>query len=144
MTAEGTVTKIIDEKHATVKTVRKSACAECHKKGDGGCRACDIFLGSDTIETSVVNGVGAKEGDRVMIESSSSYVIFAAAVVFVLPIVCAILFYCLFAFAFSLSGFAPIAAGIGFLIGMIAAVIYGKTEKNKERIVITKIIDKDI
>ena len=91
MTAEGTVTKIIDEKHATVKTVRKSACAECHKKSDGGCRACDIFLGSDTIETSVVNSVGAKEGDRVIIESSSSYVIFAAAVVFVLPIVCAIL-----------------------------------------------------
>ena len=141
MTAEGTVTQIIDGKHAIVKTVRKSACAECHKKSDGGCRACDIFLGSDTIETSVINNVGAKEGDRVVIESSSSYVIFAAGVVFLLPVICAVVFYCVFAFALQLSDIAPAVSAAGFVLGIVGAVIYGRAEKNKERSIITKILD---
>ncbi|MBQ1847916.1 MAG: SoxR reducing system RseC family protein [Clostridia bacterium] len=143
MTAEGTVIRIIDDTHASVKTVRKSACAECHKKSDGGCRACDIFLGSDTIEANVINKIGANVGDQVVIESSSSYVIFAAAIVFILPVLTAILSYCLFAFAFSLAEYAPLAAVAGFAVGVAAAVIYGKTEKNKERIIITKILYKD-
>ena len=144
MTAEGTVIKIINETHAVVKTVRKSACAECHKKSDGGCRACDIFLGADTIETKAVNRIGAAEGDTVVVESSTSYVIFAAAVVFILPILLAAAGYCLFAFAFSLVSYAPLAAVCGFAVGIICAVVYGSFEKRKERIIIVKILNKDI
>ncbi len=144
MTAEGTVIKIIDETHAVVKTVRKSACAECHKQSDGACRVCDIFLGSDTIESPAINKIGAKEGDSVIVESSTSYVIVAAAVVFMVPVVLAILAYCVFAFALGLSYYAPVAALAGFIVGIAAAIIYGKREKNKERIVISKIISKDI
>ena len=144
MTAEGTVIKITDDTHAIVKTVRKSACAECHKKSDGGCRACDIFLGADTIETNAVNRIGASEGDTVIVESTTSYVIFAAAVVFVLPILLALAGYCLFAYAFSLASYAPLVAVCGFAAGIICAVVYGLFEKKKERIIIVKILNKDI
>ena len=144
MTAEGTVVKIIDETHALVKTVRKSACAECHKQSEGGCRVCDVFLGSDTIETQAINKIGAKEGDSVIVESLTSYVISAAAVVFMLPVLLAILLYCVFAFAIGSSYWAPIAALAGFAVGIAAAIVYGKCEKGKERIVISKIISKDI
>lgn len=142
MTAKGTVIEITDDTHAIVKTVRKSACADCHKKSDTGCRACDVFLAKDTMDVKVINTVGAGVGDEVILESASSYVIFAAAMVFLVPLIAAILLFCLFEFALSLKDYAPLAALSGFLLGIAAAVIYGRAEKNKERIKIAEIINK--
>lgn len=143
MEAFGVVTKIIDEKTALVKTVRKSACAECHASGGKGCAACDIFLGKDSITAEAVNTVGAAVDDDVMIQTSSAEVIKAAAVVFLLPLLFAAAAYLIAFFVFH-SEYAPLWSFAGLGVGCVGDYMYGRFRKVKETINIVKIIGKDM
>lgn len=91
-----TIAKVIatEGKVATVEVKRKSACEGCHKMTLGeGCGVCSL-LGSDSrFEAKAENGLGARVGDRVEVETGTGRVLFYSALVFLLPVVVGILLY---------------------------------------------------
>ena len=73
----------LEGEYAIVEVMRTSGCVGCSKQE--GCIAC-----KKKIESRAYNPIGAKPGDEVTLESSSSTVLFYALLVFVLPLVLAI------------------------------------------------------
>ena len=81
-----------DGRIATVETERTSACEGCHKNADGkSCSVCSLVGGERKFTARAYNEIGAKVGDRVMIESRTERVIWYAVLVFVLPLLVALL-----------------------------------------------------
>jgi sigma-E factor negative regulatory protein RseC len=84
----------VDGRFATVETTRTSACEGCHKATEGeGCSVCSLMGGEKKLSSKAYNPVGAKVGDTVMVESSSARMLWYAALVFLVPILVAILGY---------------------------------------------------
>ena len=82
----------VDGRFATVETTRTSACEGCHKASEGeGCSVCSLMGGEQKLSSKAYNPVGAKVGDTVMVESSSARMLWYAALVFLVPILFAIL-----------------------------------------------------
>ncbi len=89
--------KSINGKYAVVETERRSACDGCHKNADGeGCAMCKVFGGNAKVEARARNLAGAAVGDKVEIESSSARMLGYAALVFILPLVLAVVAYFVF------------------------------------------------
>ena len=140
MTAKCTVVSIKDSKTAVVCAERKSACAECHANGGKSCGACDIFLGDDRFTSDVDNSIGANVGDTVMVESPSGYVIGTAALLFLLPLVVAALFYGI-VFLIT-SEYAPIGAICGVVLSYsVIFAVEKATKKKTNKMKIVKIIN---
>ena len=59
----------VDGLYATVEAERNSACDGCHKAEEGGCSVCTLMGSDRKIATRAINEIGAKVGDRVVIES---------------------------------------------------------------------------
>ena len=141
MTAKCTVIEVKKDGTAIVCAERKSACAECHAAGGGKtCGACDIFLGDDKFTAEADNSIGAKAGDTVTVESPSGYVIASAALLFILPIVIAALFYGAVYMVYP--GYAPIGALCGVILCYAVIFLIEKiTKKKKSRMKIVKILN---
>ena len=73
----------LDGEYAVVEVMRTSGCVGCSKQE--GCIAC-----KKKIKSVAYNGIGAREGDSVTLESESSKVLWYALLVFVLPLALAI------------------------------------------------------
>ncbi len=107
---------------AVVEVERSSACEGCHKAADGeGCTVCTLMGGNRKFTARAYNAVRAKVGDRVAVESRTWRVLSYAALVFLLPIVLALVFWgiaTLFAekeawqLCFALLGFSASFAGL--------------------------------
>ena len=72
MTQDAIVTKIIDRRTAEVEVERGTACG-------GTCSSCEACVFQNTIRTTAYNRVSALPGQRVVIESRTSQVLGAAA-----------------------------------------------------------------
>ena len=84
----------LDGEFALVEIHRRSACDGCHKQQDGhGCAMCALMGENTTMQARAYNPVGAKPGDRVLLATSSARVLGHAALVFLLPLGLALLFY---------------------------------------------------
>ncbi len=112
----GIVCDVLDN-YALVEVSRKSACEGCHANIDGNCSACVSFVSKKTL-AKADNEVGAKTGDRVIIETASRTVLLYAVAVFLFPII-------LGAVGFFLGGILPQAWApyIGALVGFIIAFL---------------------
>ena len=113
MTQDATVTRLIDRHTAEVEVARGTACgANC-----GSCEAC-VF--QNTIRTRAYNRVSALPGQRVVIESKTSDVLGAAALLYLVPFVLLFIGYAIgAALAFGqggciLTGAVFFALGVGF------------------------------
>lgn len=137
---EATVIEIRDEKHALVRTVRKSACSECHNQNSKACTACDICFSPDTLDAVAENSVGAKKGDRVIIEASSKDVISLAALVFIVPVITAVIGYIIGYLCGAGEDISVLSAFIGFAFGVAVAFVTGKLLPKRDRIYIKEII----
>lgn len=73
----------LEGEYAVVEVMRTSACVGCSKQE--GCIAC-----KKKITSRAYNGIGAKVGDNVTLETKSNTVLWYALLVFVLPLVLAI------------------------------------------------------
>jgi len=72
---------------AKIKVLRSSMCEGCEKRGNGTSCACGALAGANrVIIAEASNEIGASAGDFVEIETDSSAVLSAAALVFLLPI----------------------------------------------------------
>ncbi len=78
MTERGIVSKIKGNK-ATVRFDRRSACDKCHM--------CATTKDGMKVEVVVENTLGANVGDFVEVEMGERYVLTAAAIVYVIPLV---------------------------------------------------------
>ena len=102
---------------AKVLTRRHSACSQCGKCGVG-------ILGSEQQDFAVVasNLVGAREGETVQLETASQGVLFAAFLVYILPIINLLIGWGLgrwlsYQFQWSSSDGMGVVFGIAFLAG---------------------------
>lgn len=111
------VVRAVEGDFAMVEVSRKSACEGCHAKIDGECSAC-VSFGGKSVTSKAANDVGAKVGDRVVIESASSTVLLYAAAVFLFPILLGIIGYFVGGI---FDGFAPpyIGAVLGFILAFV-------------------------
>ena len=110
---------------ATAVHVRESACSgDCHK-----CSGCGAA--KETLFLQVRNGIGARVGDMVRIESESGPVLMGAAVFYVVPMVLFFLGYFLGDSLWQLG--APVG-GLGFALGIVLAVVYDRLVARKQKI----------
>ena len=77
MTGDAIVTTVCGNE-ATVKISKSSACGhDC-----ASCKACS----NPSYEISVINKIGANVGDKVLIETKTSRVLFASFLLYILPV----------------------------------------------------------
>ena len=111
---------------ATVSFMRASACEGCHRHAEG-CSACSL-LGGDRRHTAPVrNPIGAREGDRVRVATPEGRVLAYAALVFLLPILLAYVWY-LIAGCIWGEGSLPAAACAagGFLFAVLLSILVSR------------------
>ena len=114
-----------DDGTARVAHVRESACSgDCHK-----CSGCGAA--KETIFLTVRNGIGARTGDVVRIESETGPVLMGAAVFYVIPMVLFFLGYFLGESLWTMGG---LVGGLGFAAGIGLAVVYDRLVARKQKI----------
>ncbi len=110
---------------ATVEVSRKSACEGCHAKENGECSAC-VSFGGKSVTSKAINDIGAKVGDRVVLESASSTVLLYAVAVFLFPLLLGIVGY----FVGGLFG-GSVPSYIGAVLGFVLAFVIVWATLNK-------------
>ena len=88
MTQDAVVTKLLPNNMAEVAVARTTACG-------GNCGSCESCIFQSELKTPARNLVGARPGQKVVIESKSSAVYKAAMLVYLLPITLVVLGYVL-------------------------------------------------
>ena len=111
---------------ATVEAERKSACDGCHKAEEGGCTVCSLMGSDRKIATKAINTLGAKVGDTVMIESNTSRMLWYAVLVFILPIVIALVGWEISSIFTANITIQAISAFGGFALSLLGVAIYSK------------------
>jgi sigma-E factor negative regulatory protein RseC len=144
MRTEATVVEIRGNR-AIVTTERLSACEGCHKATEGeGCSVCTLMGGNRTVSAEAENPLGARVGDRVMIESRTGRMLWYAALVFLVPIVLAIVGYLLADLWLPNTvwrAILPISAFVGTFFGIF---VYSKSVQRKRcDVKITEIVRGD-
>lgn len=106
---------------ATVRVLRESACAGCHKMGSGSapCRECRLFDTDPALQVTAIDRAGAEVGDRVVLQSPSGRILGWAALTFFLPTVLAITAAILLQNAFS----TVLYSVLGFLLTLAVSFI---------------------
>ena len=135
----------VENNTATVKLNRKSACDGCHKSVEGkGCSVCSL-MGADREFTSVAqNNVGAAVGDRVEVETASGRVLLYAALVFLLPILVALICFGIASAFVEPLQWRLLSALLGFLLSFLGVWIYSeRVRRGKHDIVIVAIVEKN-
>lgn len=133
MRQKATVVETLDTGTARVRVLRSSMCEGCENRSAGKSCACSALLGNaKEMIVEVQNGLSACVGDDVEIETETSAVLGYAAVVFLLPIVGALLFYGLAAVLFVAPKAAWIAALIGFALSFLPAVLLDRINRKKQ------------
>lgn len=127
MKTVATVIELMGTK-ALVETERTSACEGCHKMAEGnGCSVCSLMGSGRKLRSVAENPVSAKVGDRVIVETETSRVLFYAALVFILPILLAVGGW-FFAGIFSRELlWHSVGAAIGFVLTFVGLRIYSAT-----------------
>ena len=125
MTQIATVEKILDDAHAEISVPRKSACGhDCEE-----CAGCGVT--GSAVKAKAANPIGARPGEKVVVESSTQKMLRIVALVYATPVVLFLLGYL---GAFFLG--APVAvqytaAIVGFIAGIAAAICYDRRLKAK-------------
>ena len=125
------VTRLLGDGRAEVAVKRQSACGhDCSKCGGG----CSELMVSSTVAVIAANPVRAMPGDMVRVESSTSGVLGAAVVVYLVPF---LLFFLGYFLASALSwGPGPSAAlgGLGFGAGVCLAILLDRRVRRNKSI----------
>lgn len=130
--------------YATVETQRTSACEGCHKSEDGkGCSVCSLMGGDRSLSTKADNRIGAEVGDRVTIESATGRMLWYAGLVFLLPLVFALVGYGVSGLFTAITAWRLLGALIGFAGTFFGVFAYSKyIQKNRCDVKITEIVQK--
>lgn len=120
---------------AQVLCIRESACSgDCHK-----CSGCGAA--KETLVLTAKNPIGAKPGQLVTVEAASGPVLAAAAVLYLLPLALFFIGY----LALLSTGFGAVGGGVGFVLGIVAVLVYDRrvASKGKTEYTITGVVSED-
>jgi sigma-E factor negative regulatory protein RseC len=119
MTQIATIEKLLDADHAEIAVARKSACGhDCEE-----CAGCGVSGASVYARAS--NPIGAKPGQKVVVESSTKNMMGIILLVYMVPVALFFLGYFLTASLLPTAG-QYVTAVIAFVLGLIPAVIYDR------------------
>ena len=112
---------------AEVVVTRATACGS-------NCSSCEACVFQNELKTVARNLIGAKPGQKVLIESKSSRVYGAILLVYIVPILLAIIG-CFSAYAAGASeGICVLCTFLGFMLGAAVVVISQKLKRDKQSI----------
>ena len=119
MTQIATVERIIDGRYAEISVPRKSACGhDCEE-----CAGCGVT--GAAVRARAENPIGARPGQKVVVESSTRNMLGIVALVYLTPIVLFLLAYFSTASLFS-QGVRYLLSAVGFAVGILLAVAYDR------------------
>ena len=120
MTQIATVERIIDGDHAVVSVPRKSACGhDCEE-----CAGCGVS--GAAVRAKALNTVGARVGQKVVVQSDTKKMLRIVALVYMLPLVLFLAGYVIPALMGTSVGVQYGLAGLGFLVGIVGAIAYDR------------------
>ena len=126
MTQIATVERIIDKNYAEIAVPRKSACGhDCEE-----CAGCGVS--GAAVHAKATNPIGARPGQKVVVESSTNKMMRIIVLVYLIPVVLFLLGYVSMAFLVPESVAVQYTVAIlGFLIGVVGAVVYDRLLKKQ-------------
>ena len=127
MTQDAVVFRCLNDQTAEVVVTRATACGS-------NCASCEACVFQNELKTVARNLIGARPGQKVLIESKSSHVYSAIVLVYIVPILLAVLC-CFAAYAAGASeGICVLCTFAGFLLGSLITVLTQRLKKNKNPI----------
>ena len=124
MTQDAVVTRLLPNNMAEVAVARTTACG-------GSCGSCESCIFQGEIKTLARNRIGAKPGQRVVIESRSSKIFGAAALVYIMPIALFILGYALASLVGAAEGVCVAVSFAALLLSALILILSQRMKKNK-------------
>ena len=122
--------RCLNDQTAEVVVTRATACGS-------NCASCEACVFQNELKTIARNLVGARPGQRVLIESKSSHVYGAILLVYIVPILLAVIA-CFSAYAAGAAeGVCVLFTFVGFILGSVVVVLTQKLRKNKNPITFT-------
>ena len=127
MTQDAVVFRCLDDERAEVVVTRATACG-------ANCESCEACVFQNELKTVARNLIGARPGQRVLIESKSSKVYGAILLVYIVPILLAVLG-CFAAYAMGASeGICVLCTFLGFLMGAVVTVVTQRLMRDRNPI----------
>ena len=127
MTQDAIVYKCLDAERAEVVVTRATACGS-------NCASCEACVFQNELKTVARNLIGARPGQKVLIESKSSKVYGAILLVYILPIVLAVLGYFLAYSAGAGEGLCILATFAGIVLGAVIVVLSQRNKRQEDQI----------
>ena len=125
MTQIATVQRVLNDSYAEIAVPRKSACGhDCEE-----CAGCGIS--GTSVYARAKNPIGAKPGQKVVVESSSQKLLGIITLVYFIPVVLFFLGYFLGFWLAPDSGAGYAAGGLGFFLGIGLAIFYDRRIKRQ-------------
>lgn len=125
MTQDAVVTKLLPNGMAEVAVARTTACG-------GSCGSCESCIFQSEIKTLARNLIDAVPGQKVVIESRSSTVFGAAALVYIMPIVLFLLGYALAYLAGATEGVCILVSFLALILSAVILVLSQRQKKNRQ------------
>lgn len=120
MTQIATVEKILDMNHAVISVPRKSACGhDCEE-----CAGCGVS--GMAVRARAENSIGARPGQKVVVESSTKKMLWIVVLTYLIPIVLFLLGYLGGVMVSGSTAVHYTAAVAGFVLGILIAVAYDR------------------
>ena len=127
MTQDAVVFRCLDNERAEVVVTRATACG-------ANCESCEACVYQNELKTVARNLIGARPGQKVLIESKSSKVYGAILLVYIVPILLAVLG-CFAAYAMGASeGICVLCTFLGFLLGAVVTVVTQRLMRDRNPI----------
>lgn len=127
MTQDAVVFRCLDDERAEVVVTRATACG-------ANCESCEACVYQNELKTVARNLIGARPGQKVLIESKSSKVYGAILLVYIVPILLAVLG-CFAAYAMGASeGICVLCTFLGFLLGAVVTVVTQRLMRDRNPI----------
>lgn len=127
MTQDAIVYRCLDKERAEVVVTRATACGS-------NCASCEACVFQNELKTVARNLVGARPGQKVLIESKSSRVYGAIMLVYIVPILLAVLG-CFLAYGAGASeGVCVLCTFLGFILGAVITVVTQRMKRDKNPI----------
>lgn len=120
MTQIATVDRIIDSSHVIISVPRKSACGhDCEE-----CAGCGVT--GAAVQAKAVNPIGARPGQKVVVESSTKKMLGIVALVYAVPVALFLVGYLVMVFLGAGVAVQYTVAILGFLLGIVFAIFYDR------------------
>ena len=120
MTQIATVERILDADHAVISVPRKSACGhDCEE-----CAGCGVS--GAAVKAKAINPIGARPGQKVVVESSTQKMLGIVALVYAIPVALFLVGYLAAIFLGGTVAIQYTVAVSGFVIGIVMAILYDR------------------